>query len=127
MTETDLGTALKGLLSDPEALSGIMSIASGLMSPADKKEADSHNPDESETTALTSVKDASDNVPSLPDLTALMGLIGSQSRKKDPRCELLNALRPFVDRDRCERIDKLIKLIRLADMANGFISGGKLI
>lgn len=134
MNDTDLNAALKGLLSDPEALSGIMSIANGLMSaPSLPDGAADGNVDAADTKvgndAAEPVSDESHtaNTPALPDLSAIASILGSHSGKKDPRCELLGALRPFVDNGRRERIDQLIKLLRLADMASGFLSGGKLL
>ena len=45
--------------------------------------------------------------------------------KSDPRCALLYALKPYMGHGRAEKIDTLVNMLRLADLAGGML-GGKL-
>lgn len=49
----------------------------------------------------------------------------SQSVPPPPKtggyCAILSAIKPYLDRERCERADKLIQMMRIAEMAKAFI------
>lgn len=36
-------------------------------------------------------------------------------------CAILSAIKPYLDKERCERADKLIRMMRIAEMAKSFI------
>lgn len=52
------------------------------------------------------------------DLSSLMGIASVMSaissEKKDPRCDLLMALRPMVAKERQQKIDQAVKMLQLA-------------
>ncbi len=127
---------LSKLLEDPAALASVMSIAGNLMNNLPKDSAqpeeikDSANdnvptePAESEKTAVPTA-----NIQSAPDLSALSalaGLAGGANKKSDPRCNLLNSLRPYMGHGRDEKIDMMIKALNLAELAGGFLNNKKL-
>ena len=123
MNENEIGSVLNNLLSDPGALSGIMQMAGSLLGNADKNDTEQKSTEVSKELTVPQEDTQSSTEAQLPDLSVLAGLLGNKS-KHDPRCELLSALRPFVNSHRSERIDQLIKLLRIADAASGFLSSG---
>lgn len=134
MPENDIQSAISKLLADPEALSGIMSMASGLMSAAPKASQDADTESDSATDSadisaalreMPDTKGGDGGSGGLPDLSALAGLLGAQ-KKNDPRCSLLYALRPYMSRERAERIDSLVNALRLAELASGILKNGGL-
>ncbi len=130
MPENDaLKQQLSGILEDPEAMARIMSIAGSLMggmnpsgdSPRSSKDSDIEN---------SAQKEAQNDAPSPADdfdlsaaLPAIAGILKSD-KKNDPRTNLLYALKPYMSHDRGDKIDMLVKAMKLADIAGGFISGG---
>ena len=129
MNDNDIRDALGKLLSDPEALSGIMSTASALLGGAsaqpvaDTPQSTLPQPTLQQAESPT-VKD-SENATAAPlgglDLASLAGLFGA-AVKDDPRCNLLYALRPFLSRERAEKIDGLVKAMKLANAAEKLLS-----
>lgn len=132
MDSNDISGALSKLLEDPDALAKAMTLASSLMGsmpPSESKSA----PDESgesvggtapEAVPTGSTPDAAGTVGQTPSLTAIADMLGGAS-KSDPRCALLYALRPYMGHGRAEKIDTLVNMLRLADLAGGML-GGKL-
>ena len=143
-SNNDLNGMLSKLLSDPAALSSIMSIAGSLMNNL-PKESEQINQAEENIQSEPSVKNndnsiavsasnpdetvqASSNM-SLPDLSALSAIAGSLcggNKKSDPRRNLLNSLRPYMSHGRAEKIDMMIKALSLAELADGFLNNKKL-
>ena len=138
----DIGAMLAKLLEDPAALSRVMSLAGTLMNniPKDSpNEAQTSAPIESYAQPPTQVntEEVAEDVPtfasnqesSSPDLSALKaltGLSGLGGKKSDPRCNLLNSLRPYMGHGRAEKIDMMIKALNLAELAGGFLNNKKL-
>ena len=111
MNDNDISSALSGLLADPAALSGIMKLASGLM-------AGGENAVHPNDKALAEPQKNADTteIPLLPELFSATS--GKES------CALLTALRPFVSGSRRDSIDKIIKLLKLAEIAGGLLGAG---
>ena len=119
----DLSEQLQKMLSDPAAMSQVMQIAGSLMgqSPPAAEAAPA-----SETDAQDSPPDAAASAPSLPpELPKLLDMLTANSGS-DPRAALLTALKPYLSEGRRERADALIRALRLAAVAEKFLSeGGK--
>lgn len=128
MDSNDIAGALGKLLEDPAALQKAMSIASGLMGNMQSENSTGTKPVTPEPEAVPVQAAASDDVqkPSaeLSNLAALAPLLSGGS-KNDPRCALLYALKPYMGHGRAEKIDTLVNLLRIADLAGGML-GGKL-
>lgn len=131
MPENDaLKQQLSGILEDPEAMARIMSIAGSLMggmNPSDdspEAQADSGSNDTAPAKeAQGSVNSPTDGFDLSAALPAIAGIL-KNDKKNDPRTNLLYALKPYMSHDRGEKIDMLVKAMKLADIAGGFISGG---
>ncbi len=138
----DIGAMLSKLLEDPATLSHVMSLAGTLMNnlPQDAQaEAQASKPIESsagppmQADTPEDTEDvpafAAEEAPPAPDLSALKaltGLSGMAGKKSDPRCNLLNSLRPYMGHGRAEKIDMMIKALNLAELAGGFLNNKKL-
>ncbi len=132
MAETpDLSGIINKLTEDPETLGKVMNLASSLMGnmqadvPASNEtktpllERDRQNPAESQMLAFD---------PAM--MTSLLGGVGAvtASDKKespiktgDSRTALLMALKPYMSPERAEKIDMMIKAMKLADIAGGLL------
>ena len=112
MSEPDLGTAIGKLMEDPEALSGIMQMAKALMG------GESGSPPTESGSA-----DAGESTAPLP-----MELSNAAKQPHPPKktagYELLNALRPFLSPERCERMDGLLKMMQLMEIAGVLLKTG---
>ncbi len=93
--DADLSGKLNELLSDPERLKTVMSAVSGIMG-------------QSERLAEIPVHKA--EIPAVPAV------------KNNERTELLRALKPFLSKDKCDRIDKMLKIMTFAELA-GILQG----
>ncbi len=121
--------ALDGILSNPEMLSMISSMAQKLKSGATESdvEAETRTPspppqeqrEKSEEAAPTQSAGA---IPaSLPDMLGslaplLSGELGSPSRENNDRACLLRALKPYMSEGRSEAIEYIIKFSRLTEL-----------
>lgn len=104
--DENLSEMLKGVLSDPDAMSKIMGAAQGLMGSSATPEA---RPKESNGTASTE-----DTVPTVTHV----GKTGNEER-----IALISALKPYLSSKRRENADSLIKMLKmmkLADMSKLF-------
>lgn len=60
---------------------------------------------------------------SFAQLASIMSALNSE--KNDPRCDLLSALRPLVGKERQQKIDQAIKMLRLISVVKVLgVSGG---
>lgn len=143
MQDNDLKGQLSKLLEDPEALSRAISLAGSLMGNLDltgTQAAEGNADSDSVQASVTEHKPDTDGTPSksgdeqkdtplgidlgaaLPAIANIMG----KDKKNDPRTNLLYALKPYMGSERAEKIDMLVKAMRLADIAGGFIGSGGL-
>lgn len=98
----DLSEQLRGLLADPAAMEKIASIAG----------------------SLSAGGSTSPPAPSAePAWTPKPAVLPSVPQKRDPRAELLRALRPFVSREKQERLDEILKLLTIADLILPLLRG----
>jgi len=122
----DLSEQLQKMLSDPAAMSQVMQIAGSLMgqstpaAPADSAASPQDSPQQD------AAADAAAAMPSLPpELPKLLGALTADGAS-DPRASLLIALKPYLSDARRERADALIRALKLAAVAEKFLTeGGK--
>ncbi len=105
--DSDFQEKLKNVLSDPESMAKIMSIASGLgaSQPQSKplRETAAPEPDSAKPTA--------DTVPA----SAF-----ASERQSDPRIALLASLKPLLREEKRDRLDALTRALALASMMKNF-------
>ena len=103
----DFGDKLNSLLSDPNMMSRIGDMAKSLMG------GDSH-PESSEP-AHNSAGDFDFDLD--PAMLGKIASIMKKSRKRDDKHALLEAMRPYLSEKRREKLDKGVKLAKLAGLA----------
>jgi hypothetical protein len=114
---SELDDKLNQILSNPDTMNQIMSIANSLSSSGEPS---------------SPVPSEPQSQPGLPDLSALSSLLGGNdrmdpqlmgtlsqlmeeySKPEDEKAALLRALRPFLREERSARIDRVIQLTRLS-------------
>ena len=113
-----LSSAIDGILSNPEMLSMISSMADKLKNGSGANA----NPEPTEESAsASSTPNASDGVGGMSDmLTSLAPLLSSElshsSPADDKRACLLRALKPYLSEGRSEAIEYIIKFSRLSEL-----------
>ena len=114
----DLSEQLQKMLADPEAMSQVMQIAGSLMGQSATAPADPADP-----AAAPPAGSPSASLP--PELPRLLGALSADGAG-DPRAALLTALKPYLSDARRERADALIRALKLAAVAEKFLTeGGK--
>ena len=126
MNDSELQSALGKLLEDPESLARIMGIANSLMGSTGQTEDNKdtphiENPGKDTLEEHESAKEETAEAFNLSALPVLLGKLGSQSGKNDPNCALLTALKPFMAHGRAEKIDSLIRALKMAEAASGLL------
>ncbi len=119
-TENDaFSSALNGILSNPEMMSMISSMADKLKGGSAPTEQPPSPPAEEIHTAKTP-----EEAPSLPAMSELSGALGALSPMlgglfkgaggDDNRACLLRALKPYLSKNRCDAIDHIITISKLS-------------
>ncbi len=107
--ENDLSEKIGSLLSDPVMLEKIKGIAAGLggmqESPAPAPPPDTQKSETVPAAALGALFPAERG-----------GALGGIGRNIKESRALLSALKPYLDSERCERIDKIISIMRVAEI-----------
>lgn len=108
----DLSNALQGILSNPEALSSIMSIVGNIKGNSDAKEPKKSEAGEiSDTPVFNPFPSAqAAPIPAQPPFK-----YSERSREK----ELLLALKPFLSNRKCETIDTFVRLLDIVSLLGG--------
>ena len=97
------------LLSDPDGISKIKSVAESLFSGNEDKEPHSPIPTETQSGGFS--------LPDGFDFSKIMGLMSVfNNQHKDHRSDLLLALKPHLSIERQERVDKAVKLLKIVSM-----------
>ncbi len=128
----DLSAMINKLTEDPETLGKIMNMASSIMGNMNNNDSSPSPSEDSSKIADESSTKTSANADSGENLnlnldflpTLLNGLGGKQ--KGDSRAALLLALKPYMSNQRAEKIDMMVKAMKLADLAGGFLGGSGL-
>lgn len=117
----DFSAKLDSLLSNPAMMAQIKSLADTMTAesrePIEVKKTDS---EQSSTLIPSEGANSEENshptsaLPSKPSLS-----IGIERNLKNIRA-LLFALKPYLDAERCEKVDKMLKMMQLAEMAGYF-------
>ena len=99
---SDLTEQLSSILSDPEGMERIRSMAANLLSK------------NTEPPPLPTSTDTGD----LPDLSKLMGIANTlKNQGDDDRIRLLYALKPHLSSEKQSRVDKAVKMLKLLSLA----------
>ncbi len=110
---------LSELLSDPEGLNKIKAFANSLFAEnsvdeAPLKQEQSSNPVESDSGGLDF---GGFSLPDNFDIGKIMGLMSALSNnKQDERSRLLLALKPHLSEPRQQKVDRAVKLLKLASL-----------
>ena len=117
---------LNSVLSDPESMAQVMSMISTLAplmqnaGNADNEEKvksnidiNKNNDDKNVTNSLESpLQISSSNTEAFPASKMSVPV----KLPKDRRCELLEALKPYLKRSRAERVDQMIRILQISDI-----------
>lgn len=105
----EMQSKISEILSDPDSMEKIKRMAESIF--GDSKESE---PTKSEASPNGFNPDG---LPDGFDLSKIMGLMSLfSSRGEDPRAGLLLALKPHLSSDRQTRVDKAVKLLKLASL-----------
>ncbi|MCD7843404.1 MAG: hypothetical protein LUG17_02110 [Clostridiales bacterium] len=115
----DFEEKLNSILSSPEAMGQIMSLASSI---AGKPEGEGNTPTEETEAPQTGGSPAAEGEAPLNLLQnldpamvqRLMGLYREYTRGGDEKTALLQAMRPFLREERQERLDKAVRIARFS-------------
>lgn len=99
---------LSQLLSDPDGMERIKTLAEGLLGSGKENEA----PKDLDN---GSAGDVGLSLPDGFDIGKMMGLLSAfNNQKTDRRSELLLALKPHLSQERREKVDKAVKFLKIA-------------
>ena len=104
--ENDIGELLQSVLSDPEQMGKIASMARNLMEGETGSKETAAEPPEPIAPPRTDAR----------LLAALTGMLG-KSREQSRAAALLNAMRPYMRPEKQEKLDRALQAARLAHMA----------
>ena len=137
MADAEFSERLNQLLSNPEALSQILSTAMSLFpsgKASDRRE-DDHPPSgkadfvqEQESGTASDFRSERDPVDALP-VGAFSGLKSGGfdnfggSKSGDHRCELLRALKPYLRHSRADKVDMMIKVLQVSALTRSTFGG----
>ena len=105
----DLTDQLNELLSSPQAMEQIQSLASMLMGSGDESSEEKEKPVKQEASPLDGLLDPGMLLKAAPLLSKL-------SSKDDPDTLLLTALRPYLRQERQKRLDTAQRLLKIGRM-----------
>lgn len=109
------------ILSNPEMMSAISSMAQKLKAEGKATEAKNTSPDSdtkeehTESTSSSSSAETASLVGKFPELLGLLSSKGA-STSKNRRSDLLCALKPYLSQSRIDAIDQIIKLSELSSV-----------
>ena len=106
----DINEILKSVLQNPEAISGVMKLAQGMMNNVKDSGAEIKNDNSDRQRDNGSENDGMDKIKSvLPSLP-------SSFAYDEDRVRLLKALRPYLGENRRKKIDNIISIMTLLKM-----------
>ncbi len=116
----DLGSLISALSEDPKTLSAIAGLMDSLKTPKKQTERqvdDNAFPEADKLKGLLGMLTQGGNAlpPKSRQTSPLARLFGS---KEEVRCRiaLLSALKPYLSESRCEKLDTVIKLLKLSEL-----------
>lgn len=105
----DIAEKIQSLLSDEESMRQIKELAAMFSGGSEEKSLPAS--EEAVSAAIEKAEDASGGGSGINPL-AIMQLMGAMSAS-DKNCDLLTALRPHLRREKQQRLDKALKLLKL--------------
>ena len=116
-----LGEKLGAMLADPESMKRLGAMASALASSgALSGLLGGASPDVPQNEEVSSSRPSEGGASELLGALPIRGIVGSGSRHK----ALLHALKPYLGPEKQARIDRMVKLLQLAELADGVLRGG---
>ena len=111
----DFSEKLNQVLSNPAMMAQIKALADTMTQAEARTEQDEYPREEAESPKLES----SDQRGPVQSISVPAFFTPSPSFEKNMQnaCTLLNAMKPFLDERRCAKIDKMLSMIRFAQMA----------
>ena len=120
-SESDFSSVLGNILSNPEMLSSIKSIAQKLQSDAAQNQIAEQKAEEQPPSPEVS---DTQNAKATQAISALAPLLSADfsklSRSDDKRACLLRALKPYLSEGRCEAVEYIIKFSAISDIIKNF-------
>lgn len=104
---------LNGILSNPEMMSMVSSMAEQLKNSSPPKPTEESPPPPAEEVSVPAQRDISGAISALAPL--ISGSLGGSKADSDRAC-LLRALKPYLSEGRCEAIEYIIKFSKLTDV-----------
>lgn len=98
-----LGDIISSL--SPEDIASLQSMAQNIFGSGDKKEEPKKPPEPS------SPFQGGFDFASMAKIASIMSLFSNE--QKDPRCDLLNCLRPLLASEKQQKVDQAVKMLRL--------------
>ncbi|MGN1195044.1 MAG: hypothetical protein ACI4SB_06135 [Acutalibacteraceae bacterium] len=98
-----LGDIISSL--SPEDIASLQSMAQNIFGGDTKKEAPKKQPDSPPPSQ------GGFDFASMAKIASIMSLFSNE--QKDPRCDLLNALRPLIASEKQQKVDQAIKMLKL--------------
>ncbi len=112
----DLGSKLDEILANPAMLAQIKALADTMTQNSASKPPEPAPPPPNEPAPMAEAKEAIASEP----LPMLFSPSPNVERNLKNTRNLLLALKPFLDEKRCMKIDKMLSMMRLAEMAGQF-------
>lgn len=110
--DSNMADKLKAMLDDPETLNKLSTLLGNIQQ---SQTADTQ--DVSEEIMPQASSDTPDPSEAISKIQQMMGQV---SPANDPRINLLNSLKPYMRKNRSEKMDQAIRLIQISKMANLF-------
>ncbi len=125
MENDDLKNKLDAVLSNPEMMQKVMGIVKSMRPESDISDSDRHTDNEKPKSEVpqnnpSGISPTADSAVIAAGLQKLLGGSGSRPADKksdDPKIALLMALRPYLNPQRQERIDKILKMLSMSEIA----------
>lgn len=115
-----LSSALNEILSNPQMLSTIASMAQGLKNSSTAKESTEEKSATEESKNIESAEAKETATAAIPSaLTELLGNLSNSGASKSRQSELLCALKPYLSQSRADAIDKIIRFSELSNLFKG--------
>ena len=117
MDGSNISGLISGLLQNPSMLDGVLGLLTNMTSNSRDNSDQPENTENNDTKAENAPSDAQNA------FSMLSGIANSEKTQKDDsparRKALLLALKPFLCKERCEKIDFILNVLTLLDMAQG--------
>ena len=112
----DFSEKLNQVLSNPAMMAQIKALADTMTQAEARTEQDEYPREEAESPAIARAEPRDSTRESI-SVPAFFTPSPSFEKNMQNACTLLNAMKPFLDERRCAKIDKMLSMIRFAQMA----------